>query len=369
MNKGLLLLVLVPIIVLFLSVIVNTFELSKTTDLHDFSHCRTIKTNYTFEDIAVFEGHIIGGSADFISLFFKHLSAASAYPGKLVAVDIDSEKVTEVKIANFPTSLIFNPHGIKLHEANKLYVLSHSFANGGEVVVVLQLFLSEGEISAKFLKAIKIDNNHGIYNAISIVNQDFFYISQYIPFPDTLEGRDQSFVTDLQRYVFSDFIKTNAIYLCKVTEDSASCQSKYVGYMPNGLVISENLLFAADVGSKTIEVFQILDNLDLVKKATVQVNHITDNLVVSNGKVYVAGASKIIDIVKFSNKVKADSKPYPKVSGGVSEIYQENGKWVSKEILMQDLLSFPTACAVLGQRIVLSSLSDDSLLVCPLIPS
>ena len=59
------------------------------------------------------------------------------------------------------------------------------------------------------------------YNTIFFINQDIFFIAQWMPFPDTIDGRNISFLTDLYRSLLGGFTMNNDIKLCKINGDSA----------------------------------------------------------------------------------------------------------------------------------------------------
>ena len=258
-----------------------------------------------------------------------------------------------------------NFHGMHLYNNNTLYVLSHSYAQGGELIFVFNLIDNNGIIEAEFLNTIKLGNQYAIYNSILFMDDKHFYITQSMPFPDLEEGRDQSFLIDIYRTYLYGFTTTNELKFCTINNDIASCQTSAKGYMPNGLARNEQELFLADTVKKTVEIFEILPNFQIALRESVNVGHSVDNLHFHNGIIYVTGISKGIDYLMFTEAAK-NNKTKPFVHGGVSIIYKEDRYWKTKEIIMQDMLSIPTSSAVIGNEIFISSFVDEALIFCPL---
>ena len=188
-----------------------------------------------------------------------------------------------------------------------------------------------------------------------------------MPFPDTVEGRDNSFFTSLYRTYLYAFTKTNTVKLCKVNYGVAFCETKANGYVPNGILTKENKLFVADSLGKTVDVYQITEKLDLSLIEKVKIGHLTDNVHYFNGSVYVTGVNKALDYINFCEAAKDNSNSnLPFVSGGVSKVYLHNGKWVAKEIMMQDLISLPSSSVIIGTKMIITSIIDPALLFCEL---
>ena len=154
----------------------NMLDITKELQLHGHESCEKVKIIETTEDLAVFEGIIIGATGEYPSLFFKHLSALQAKPGSLIAINPITKESYKIKINNFPSNFEIHGHGIKV-ENNTLYVLSHSYKQGGEIIFIFELELKE-KVEASFVKIIKFDGDFGLYNSIAFVNKDSFYITQ-----------------------------------------------------------------------------------------------------------------------------------------------------------------------------------------------
>lgn len=363
MNCKAICIVLVGVIAYFCLMVSDLLDISKTNVYHGDQLCTKVKIEKATEDLVQFGNLLIGATGDSISMYYKHLSAASVAAGTLISIDPITHKVSPIQILNFPGKFHMNPHGISLFQNKTLYVLSHSYSKGGEIIFLFDLSENSEKLQATYVKSIKISEEHGIYNGITILNENYFYITQWMPFPDTEQGRDVSILTTIYRFFLFSFTQTNGIKLCRVDEEQTNCEYKARGYMPNGITHNEGLLFVADSIEKAVNVYEIGQNYDLTKVDGVKIAHCVDNLHFDNGKVYATGINKLVDYVKFSNTVKKNLELHL-VPGGTSQISFKQGKWVSDEIIMQELLSFPSSSIVHQGQIIISSVISDALLFC-----
>ena len=244
---------------------------SKTIVLHDNSECKRINLERQTEDLAVFGDFLIGAAIDPNPAFFLHLSASNTLPGYLISLNTKSKEVSRIPTKNFPSKFQMNPHGIYLFQQKTLYVLSHSYSKGGEMIFLFDLELSNGKVEATYRGLIKISDEHGIYNTIAIVDPKHFYISQWLPFPNSVEGRDTSLFPSLYQFFTVAYTQSTGVKLCTVHGESASCEYKVRGHMMNGLALHGNQLFVADSIQRTVAVHEIQENFDLKKVAEVKV--------------------------------------------------------------------------------------------------
>ena len=184
--------VLVVLLAYLISTLATGLDLLKTTVLHDHTKCKRVPIDLPTDDLAVFGDFLIGATVDGIPVFFKHLSISKATPGGLISINSITKEVSSLKIKDFPEEYQLNAHGLTLYNKNTLYVLSHSYSNGGEIIFAFNLELNKGKVEATYLKSIKLGNEHGIYNSIYFMNENTFFITQWVPFPDDIEGRDLS---------------------------------------------------------------------------------------------------------------------------------------------------------------------------------
>lgn len=350
----------------FLNSVAKSIDYWKIPLMHNSSSCERVNIEMPTEDLIEFGKFLIGATSDSISMYYKHQSAGQAPPGYLISIDPSTKEVVRIPTHNFPSQYQMNAHGITLFNNKTLYVLSHSYDKGGEIVFLFNLEIKNGHVEATFFKPIKISEEHGIYNGIAIVSNQYFYITQWMPFADSEQGRDMSMPTSLYRTGLSLYTKTNSVKLCMVLVDTAICSPKAYGHMPNGIVLHDKLLFVADSLEKIVLIYHIDENLELTKIASVPISHALDNLHYKNGIVYVTGIASLMDYLKYSATIREGKTPHF-VPGGFSKVYKEGVTWKSKEVLMQDKLSLPSSSVVLEKKVVISSVIDSALLFCPLV--
>jgi hypothetical protein len=317
------------------------------------------------EDLAIFKNFIIGATSDSIQTFYQHFSASKAKPGYLISIEKTSKEVKKIKTLNFPTEFQMNAHGIKVFNEKTLYVISHCYSKGGERIFIFDLELINDEVQATYIKSYYFEGEHGNYNAIALVSEKHFYLTQWIPFPDEPEGRDNSQLTSLNRILTSIYRTVNPIKFCTVlNDDNVKCEEVAYGNMPNGAWYENNKLFVADSADKSIRIYQVLKNFQLKSEGKVDIGHSVDNLWAVNGEVYTAGIARVWDYIAFSDAVKKGVK-HQKVPGGASKISFVRGSWKVENIVMQDLADLVSA-VVVTDEIVISSVIDSSLVICPL---
>ena len=347
-----------------ISVFDSLLSFSKTIVLHDNSECKRINLETGTEDLAVFGDFLIGATTDPNPVFFLHLSASKTLPGYLISLNTKSKEVSRIPTKDFPSKFQMNPHGIYLFQQKTLYVLSHSYSKGGEMIFLFDLELSNGKVGATYRGLIKISDEHGIYNTIAIVDPEHFYISQWLPFPNSVEGRDTSLFPSLYQTITLGFTESNGVKFCKVHGESVSCEYKVRGHMMNGLALHGNQLFVADSVMRTVSVHEIQENFDLKKIAEVKVEVVADNLHYHEGAIYAAGVGRSFDFMLMEESIKHGGAKHL-APGGVSKVSIVDGKWTAEELIMQDLINAPTSSAIAGDEIFISSAFDNAIVYCP----
>jgi hypothetical protein len=294
-------------------------------------------------------------------------SKPKARAGYLVSVDPSTQSVSKIETSGFPPHFQLNAHGLTIHSNNILYVLSHSYHKGDERLFTFELSEEDGKVKAKFLKTWSFGQVHGNYNGIAVVNSTHFYVTQWIPFPDQVEGRDNSFFTTFQRMSKSIYTQSNPVRLCQVTSgESIDCTDVAFGYIPNGILYHRNQLFFADSIGRTVNVFDVRDDLKLTLVQKVPISHTLDNLCAVGNEVYVTGISKLVDYLLFGESVKNHPEKLHHVPGGFSRLENVKGKWSSSEVIMQDLISLPSSVAITGKTVTFTSIIDGAFVFCPL---
>lgn len=337
----------------------------KSSKMHHDELCKIVNIDLTAEDLIVFGEFIVGASADYINLFSKPLSADKAEPGHLFTYHPRTLTYAQLPIENYPPELNFNPHGIHLFENKTLYIINHGFSKGGESVFLIELSFRNDKVHAKYINRIYLGEEHGIYNALTVLSSQYFFISQWLPIPFTDKGKDPSIINELLLTFYTLFFKANSVKLCLVLVDQAICSPRDFTYMPNGIVKIKNQLFVAESITKSVNIYAISESFELKLLDVVQFSHPVDNIHLNNNVLYVTGIERASDFLTFTEEAKS-GKPTTKIPSGVSKMWKKGNKWISEEILMQDKLSLATSCVLFNNTLVLSSIADPSLLICPL---
>ena len=158
--------------------LIDFMDLTKALKVHHNTACTRIDMKETSEDLIVYSDHIIGVTGDSLSMFYRHLSASKAYPGKLIGANPETKEVYEIEVSNFPSEFQINAQGITLFNTNLLYVLSHSYNKGGEIIFIFLLTKKNEKIEAFYQSSIKLGNDHGLYNSLAIIDTQHFFVSQ-----------------------------------------------------------------------------------------------------------------------------------------------------------------------------------------------
>ncbi|OMJ73728.1 hypothetical protein SteCoe_27519 [Stentor coeruleus] len=346
----------------FVFQVVQFLGLTKELKIHGIEKCRKINIENPAEDIIAYKNLAIGATSDIINLFLKHNSLPLVTPGYLFAVDPAKNLYYRIKTYNFNTQYAFNPHGITIFN-DKLYVLSHSFNKGGERIFVFSLSFTT-EIEAEFVKSIEIDQNHGLYNSLIFVDEEQFFLTQWSAFADPPEGRDFSFSSEIKR-IWGIFSPSGTVKRCKVDGEKANCQEIMKGYMPNGIEIIGNKMFIAESIEKKVKVYEIKENFDLEFKDEVQLEYSPDNLRAYNGDIYTTGNFRSVDIITLTDALNSN-KPLPMIPGIAGRIYLKGTKWVTQNLLTEDILSFPTSCIITNNTFLLTGIIENHILACTL---
>ncbi len=100
----------------------------------------------------------------------------------------------------------------------------------------------DNTLVAHYMRSVKITdpNLNGILNDVTVVG-DYIYLSQYLPFPDSIaKGRDHGPVASIKRTFMQMLLKTGTIHKCKNTradtqlEEEAECEKEAVGVIGVG---------------------------------------------------------------------------------------------------------------------------------------
>ncbi|CAG9316304.1 unnamed protein product [Blepharisma stoltei] len=344
---------------------INLLDIFVVTNKHHHETCEVLDLPLAPEDIEIYGSVIIAALDDRIPHMFRHQDMKSAKQGLLVWIDPKTKKWAEIPISNFPSGLPFHPHGTFLYKNSTLYMVNHALGQYGERIEVFSL-VEDGDrnIKATYLRsAVFPDNWHGIINDVVVYKEGHFYATQWMPIPDTPEGRDHSFLTSFIRTAKMFFYKNSYVYSCFEKDGKAECTPQHIAYINNGANLIGNQLLVADTYPSVVNIYDIQSDMSLKYVESVKFPHHLDNISIEpNGSALVVGITRMVEFVILTENLKA-GKPKSVMGSGVSRMSKVNGKWEVKELLMQDTL-FASAAIILDDTILIGSIIDNAALVC-----
>jgi hypothetical protein len=135
--------------------------------------------------------------------------------GAMYALDLDGMTARRVDMRDYPFDVDFHPHGISVVRDTErsdrwlLYVVNHAYMHGGERIDVFDVTLNShyriddvrsAAVDMRFVRSIVPDilqhEAMGILNDLVVVDAstDELYVTQWLSFPDPVEGRSTSSV-------------------------------------------------------------------------------------------------------------------------------------------------------------------------------
>lgn len=83
---------------------------------------------------------------------------------------------------------------------------------------VFRLSEKDNKVVATYMRSVKLSdpNLNGIMNDVTVIG-DYIYLTQYMPYPDTMEGREHSGMALLKRVYGTLYTSYGTIRKCKNT--------------------------------------------------------------------------------------------------------------------------------------------------------
>ncbi|CAG9329301.1 unnamed protein product [Blepharisma stoltei] len=347
--------------------LIDFFDIIVTVKLHDHEKCKMHAIPLAAEDFELYGNLVISAIGDIKTYYYKHLSASNSTRGSLFYFDPASKTWGSIPMSKFPSDIPFNPHGIFLLDNSTLYVLNHAYGNYGERIEIFGLLETKKErIKARYIRSIVFPQDWlGKLNDIAVLKDGHFYVSEWMPFPDELEGRDHSLWTTLKRDYYLIMTKSTNLYYCKESKGGhPECTIQDTEGNFNGMHLSNNQLFVDEAVQKIVKIYDIKEDFSLTYNATVKFQHHVDNIDKQNdGSFLVTGFSKIIEYMKISWDYKhGDIRS--SIAGGVSRMANNNGSWIVEDIITQDKI-FASSAVIINGTLIIGSPTDNFLLLCP----
>lgn len=301
-------------------------------------------------------------------------------------------KLEKLPVTGFPEDVDFHPHGIFIRkEDDELYVINHAYEKGGERIEVFDILTNDDDdsdpdnavpTSLRYKHSITSDwmkkEMNGILNSLVVVEQNKFYVTQYLPFPEIRDGW-LDMVTVLTLNLLKSFLfgsQNTSVSFCEyneLEEESLTCRKVAGGFIgANGLTHNGDFskIFVAD--HKTINVFdRDASTNDLSGRTTVVTPHFVDNIKYDDvsGNVYGGTINHLMNAAK--NEYPIETKGA--VAGVVELSSQEGGKgklsWKVRQVFSSWKLNILSNGIRMNSYYVAGAggYGYDGLLVCPVI--
>ena len=171
------------------------FKINQKINSSKSQNCKIIPSEFPIETlIPLTKDLFIGGSTNYKERYNNLKYLNHIYDkGSIVVFDKIKEKIFDIKIENFPKNVLISPDGMDYYNG-KLYVINHAFLDGERIEIFK---VSLNPLKLIFEKAIKFEDNYlGKFNSISVVNDDIFYVSEWLAISLPLK-KDISFIYKL----------------------------------------------------------------------------------------------------------------------------------------------------------------------------
>jgi len=320
-----------------------------TKDVYSpMSHCKKIETKPGPEDFQIFDNHIVTGYADRITYKKR---------GGMLLIN-ENGKVKELRMEGYPEQRSFNPIGLHI-VGTTLYIINVDIPIQKDCIEVFEFDKGFGKLQLVYKKTIRLRRPYfNQLNDIFFVSEKVFYTSIFRSVPG---------FTSLDLFTGLKYILTRGTNLlkCNTTNDLADCIEVDSGRMFNGLAERKGELFAIDTISKTVNIYKINKDYSLTILEEIDLGISGDNIIYDEKKdKFYIGVFRLRDFIGNKQDLAEGKKPH--IPGGVAELYLENGKWKSKLLFMQNVISGLSSSIRLNKNLIMGSWVDNHILVCPL---
>ena len=251
----------------------------------------------------------------------------------------------------------------------KLYVINHAYLEGERIEVFK---VSLNPLKLIYERTFKFDEKYfGKFNSITVINDDIFYVSEWLTFGLPLT-KNISFTQKLLYKYYDFFKRALKLKFCVMNKYNMKTNSlekinNSYGIANNGITYDrENkILYLAQTFDKNIKVFKLKDNGDVEKfLRDIPTEYGLDNLYFENKtkRLYAAilGNLKIsFDYYNPTKNVSRDS-----IYGGILVYEPNKSDEVIYTFLQNDFMIEVTHGFIQGDDIYLSSACDKGILKC-----
>lgn len=350
--------------------ILDYFKQNEKINSSKSQDCKIIPSENPIETFIPLTNNLfIGGSTNYKERFrnLKYLNHIYE-KGSIIVLDKNKEKIFDIEIENFPKNMPISPDGMDYYNG-KLYVINHAYLEGERIEVFK---VSLYPLKLIYEKTFKFDDKYfGKFNSITVINNDIFYVSEWLTIPLPLKKNISLIEKFLLKYY--DFLK-RALKLRFCAMIKFNMKSNTLEKIDNSYGIANNgitydrenkLLYLAQTFDKNIKVFK-LDEKGEVDKflRNIPTEYGLDNLFYDNKTklLYAAilGNLKIsFDYYDPNKNVSRD-----KIYGGLLVYEPNKSDKVVYTFLQNDFMIEVTHGIIEDDNIYLSSACDNGILRC-----
>lgn len=350
--------------------ILDYFKQNEKINSSKSQDCKIIPSENPIETFIPLTNNLfIGGSTNYKERFrnLKYLNHIYE-KGSIIVLDKNKEKIFDIEIENFPKNMPISPDGMDYYNG-KLYVINHAYLEGERIEVFK---VSLDPLKLIYEKTFKFDDKYfGKFNSITVINNDIFYVSEWLTIPLPLKKNISLIEKFLLKYY--DFLK-RALKLRFCAMIKFNMKSNTLEKIDNSYGIANNgitydrenkLLYLAQTFDKNIKVFK-LDEKGEVDKflRNIPSEYGLDNLFYDNKTklLYAAilGNLKIsFDYYDPNKNVSRD-----KIYGGLLVYEPNKSDKVIYTYLQNDFMIEVTHGIIEDDNIYLSSACDNGILRC-----
>lgn len=350
--------------------ILDYFKQNEKINSSKSQDCKIIPSENPIETFIPLTNNLfIGGSTNYKERFrnLKYLNHIYE-KGSIIVLDKNKEKIFDIEIENFPKNMPISPDGMDYYNG-KLYVINHAYLEGERIEVFK---VSLYPLKLIYEKTFKFgDKYFGKFNSITVINNDIFYVSEWLTIPLPLKKNISLIEKFLLKYY--DFLK-RALKLRFCAMIKFNMKSNTLEKIDNSYGIANNgitydrenkLLYLAQTFDKNIKVFK-LDEKGEVDKflRNIPTEYGLDNLFYDNKTklLYAAilGNLKIsFDYYDPNKNVSRD-----KIYGGLLVYEPNKSDKVVYTFLQNDFMIEVTHGIIEDDNIYLSSACDNGILRC-----
>ena len=350
--------------------ILDYFKQNEKINSSKSQDCKIIPSENPIETFIPLTNNLfIGGSTNYKERFrnLKYLNHIYE-KGSIIVLDKNKEKIFDIEIENFPKNMPISPDGMDYYNG-KLYVINHAYLEGERIEVFK---VSLYPLKLIYEKTFKFEDKYfGKFNSITVINNDIFYVSEWLTIPLPLKKNISLIEKFLLKYY--DFLK-RALKLRFCAMIKFNMKSNTLEKIDNSYGIANNgitydrenkLLYLAQTFDKNIKVFK-LDEKGEVDKflRNIPTEYGLDNLFYDNKTklLYAAilGNLKIsFDYYDPNKNVSRD-----KIYGGLLVYEPNKSDKVIYTYLQNDFMIEVTHGIIEDDNIYLSSACDNGILRC-----